>query len=475
MKDQAQHNRVLLRKIQHNLPSLQNTQTTMSGRADCCNVGTSFTSRRWLSLNACGLGGISCSAAIHVFAAYTGALHLIEGSFLAQIVFILLYLPLSFMALWSLFMAWTTNPGAVPMGARPLVTVSRAASGEMSPSEKARKRGMRRCQKCNDNYKPSRAHHDSVTGRCIVKFDHYCPWVCNAVGAMNHKFFVLFVFYTMNTCITSILLIIMRTIRCGHKYDPSEDSPGADTHEAGVSSSTGNSTGDVDEEVREEEAKGDLDEGRDLLRGLQSMAPTSAFVYEECEGFHSTWLVIVLFCVAVTFMIFTSCMMVEQIEAIQTNQGKIARMKMRVGQGGTELRRVTEEFNEMFGGDSPSLAWHWFVPLPVQFPGSMHKVVMGYEWDPTFDPIPFREDRSTGGDGSSTCSSSDPTSTTDDTGTESHPPRDLEKGLVATDMDEVALDAPVVDSVPSESPGRLKKRSVSNGSVSGGVSLPELT
>lgn len=153
----------------------------MPGRADICGVGTSFAATRWLSLNPCGFFGISCSFAVHIFAFIITAKHLIAGSFFAQAVFILLYLPLSFMAIWSLFMAWTTDPGAVPLGARPLVTVSRAASGEMSPSEQARKRGLRRCQKCNDNYKPNRAHHDSVTGRCIVKFDHYWLVECHFI------------------------------------------------------------------------------------------------------------------------------------------------------------------------------------------------------------------------------------------------------------------------------------------------------
>ena len=160
-----QHTTTAYNTVQYN--------TTMGGRADCFSIGTSFTARRWLSLNPCGFFGISCSFAVHVFAVTTIARHLIEGSFFSQAVFILLYLPLSFLAVWSLYMAWTTDPGAVPMGARPLVTVRRAASGELSPAVQSRKRGMRRCNKCNDNYKPNRAHHDSVTGRCIVKFDHY--------------------------------------------------------------------------------------------------------------------------------------------------------------------------------------------------------------------------------------------------------------------------------------------------------------
>ena len=70
----------------------------------------------------------------------------------------------------------------------------------------------------------------------------------------------------------------------------------------------------------------------------------------------------------------------------------------RVGQGGTELSRVTEEFNEMFGGESNEVAWHWFLPLQVEFPRGMQKVVLGYEWDETFDPTPYQEPNSNNGD-----------------------------------------------------------------------------
>lgn len=91
-------------------------------------------------------------------------------------------------------MATTTNPGAVPMGARPLRSNLEAGEDNAIIVERdvtrgglQRRRGVRRCRKCNDNYKPSRAHHDSVTGRCIVKMDHFCPWVGNAIGICNHK------------------------------------------------------------------------------------------------------------------------------------------------------------------------------------------------------------------------------------------------------------------------------------------------
>jgi hypothetical protein len=170
------------------------------------------------------------------------------------------------------------------------------------------------------------------------------PWVGNAVGAMNHKFFVLFVGYTMTSCFFSILLMALRTIHCGfpvpyHKADSNQDT----------------------------------------------------ILHEECMGWNESYSSIMLLVISVVFLIFTACMLFENIEAIHTNASKIARMKMSVGQAGTELARVTEEFNEMFGGASNEVAWHWFFPTPVEFPRGMKKVVLGYEWDETFDAVPYEE------------------------------------------------------------------------------------
>ena len=174
----------------------------------------------------------------------------------------------------------------------------------------------------------------------------HSPWVGNAVGAMNHKFFVLFVGYTMMSCIFSILLMALRTLHCGFPvpyYKKDDDHP------------------------------------QDTL------------LQEECMGWNESYSSLALLIVSVVFLIFTACMLVDNIEAIQTNASKIARMKMSVGQAGTELARVTEEFNEMFGGESNEVAWHWFLPTPVEFPRGMKKVVMGYEWDETFDAVPYEE------------------------------------------------------------------------------------
>jgi hypothetical protein len=197
------------------------------GRFTLWGFGTDFTSQRWLSLDPCGLLCVSFSVSIHLFALFAIGFTLISQHLLSQILYGLLYVPFSALALVSLFMATTTDPGAVPMGARPL-PANLAAESDSIVTERdtvrgglRRRRGIRRCRKCDDNYKPPRAHHDSVTGRCVVKMDHCellvnilrillfiyatyvnpicfilltlrlpttdCPWVCNAIGIMNHK------------------------------------------------------------------------------------------------------------------------------------------------------------------------------------------------------------------------------------------------------------------------------------------------
>jgi len=234
---------------------------------------------------------------------------------------------------------------------------------------KRRDRGLLRCHKCDDNYKPNRAHHDSVTGRCIVKMDHFCPWVGNAVGALNHKFFVLFIFYTMCTTLLSLLLLLMRAIYCGHYVTDDSDSTDIASKALPVRGISGQNPQLV----------------KDALLGAN-------YEVQECNDLYSSKLILLLLIVSFAFFIFTSCMLFEQLEAIQTNTGKIARMKMRVGAAGSaEYRPVTEEFNEMFGGTSPRPTWHWFIPTKITFPRSMKTVLLGYEWDESFEALPYEE------------------------------------------------------------------------------------
>ena len=79
---------------------------------------------------------------------------------------------------WCFHATVTRDAGAVPLGP--------PVGGIIPP-------GASVCHTCGC-VRPVRSKHDPFTGRCIRKFDHYCPLVVNAVGEGNQAAFVLFCF-----------------------------------------------------------------------------------------------------------------------------------------------------------------------------------------------------------------------------------------------------------------------------------------
>ncbi|KAK9802139.1 putative Palmitoyltransferase [Seiridium cardinale] len=55
------------------------------------------------------------------------------------------------------------------------------------------------CSECC-NWKPDRAHHSSEINRCVIRMDHYCPWVGGMIGENSFKFFTQFTMYTFCYC-----------------------------------------------------------------------------------------------------------------------------------------------------------------------------------------------------------------------------------------------------------------------------------
>merc|ERR1712021_216330 len=81
----------------------------------------------------------------------------------------------------------------------------------MGTQEKKHDGTVRICRKSKPAmYKPDRAHYCRVMQRCVLKMDHFCPWLNNCIGFYNHKFFVLFVAYM--AMITVFMVFVMTPV-----------------------------------------------------------------------------------------------------------------------------------------------------------------------------------------------------------------------------------------------------------------------
>ncbi|XP_030468505.1 probable protein S-acyltransferase 14 [Syzygium oleosum] len=132
---------------------------------------------------------------------------------LAALAVLVLFHGLLVMLLWSYFSVVFTDPGGVPPNWRPSIDEERGESDPLTlpdlsglQSDPSNQR-IRYCRKCN-HFKPPRCHHCSVCGSCVLKMDHHCVWVVNCVGALNYKYFLLFLFYTfLETSVVTLALL----------------------------------------------------------------------------------------------------------------------------------------------------------------------------------------------------------------------------------------------------------------------------
>ena len=113
------------------------------------------------------------------------------------------------MVTWSYLRTRLTNPGNIPRphkltsgevraleaGDKSLVlpNLSELLANEFSACEW--NGALKYCGTCKI-YRPVRTSHCPETGRCVAKFDHYCPVLSTAIGVRNYKYYIHFLFYT---------------------------------------------------------------------------------------------------------------------------------------------------------------------------------------------------------------------------------------------------------------------------------------
>jgi palmitoyltransferase ZDHHC3/7/25 len=225
--------------------------------------GTGPFDHHWLNLDCCGLLCALLTYMLHLYAIYAVTMVLIPpwmsydavknaengdavvGQLLTQshnriiswagVLHRICFTLIAALAIVSHWKAMTTDPGSVPPDAQPIGVTQEDETPletKLNSPEKSQTDGAdptqvqnylleppsipkvkRICRRCK-SYKPSRAHHCSICRRCIIKMDHHCPWVNNCVGIGNHKYFLLFVFYTCLSCAYSLILIVSRFAAC---------------------------------------------------------------------------------------------------------------------------------------------------------------------------------------------------------------------------------------------------------------------
>lgn len=80
----------------------------------------------------------------------------------------------------------------------------------------------RYCRYCNC-WKPDRSHHCSEVGRCVMRMDHFCPWVGGVVAETSFRYFYQVVVYGTVFCffLMGCMAALVQELRADNKtIDP---------------------------------------------------------------------------------------------------------------------------------------------------------------------------------------------------------------------------------------------------------------
>jgi hypothetical protein len=135
-----------------------------------------------------------------------------------KVIYLCLYHPLLFLFLWSYYQTMFKPL----LGPTPDFYIGEAEAERVASAQTLDERRailVRLCRRANlpvmtrhfdgsirycftcKCIKPDRAHHCSVCGQCVLRYDHHCPWTNSCVSFVNYKFFILFLGWALVFCI----------------------------------------------------------------------------------------------------------------------------------------------------------------------------------------------------------------------------------------------------------------------------------
>ena len=90
-----------------------------------------------------------------------------------------------------------------------LLTFAPPDSLSMSINKLGMECNIRYCNSCR-MYRPLRCAHSRRLEACIMRFDHYCPWIGTDVGMGNHYcFYRMVVWITIYTVVVGVVSAVI--------------------------------------------------------------------------------------------------------------------------------------------------------------------------------------------------------------------------------------------------------------------------
>lgn len=112
----------------------------------------------------------------------------------------------SFFSLVFFFLAALSDPGIVPRSENPLYMFQEIRPPRVQRVLTSRGRvSLNYCEECHI-FRGKTTEHCPQSNNCISRFDHFCPWIGNDVGARNYAYFFLFV--------TNLCLLLALAVAC---------------------------------------------------------------------------------------------------------------------------------------------------------------------------------------------------------------------------------------------------------------------